>query len=334
MMALITCPECEAGVSSAAPACIRCGYPLSSPDASVDVGDLVLRIISGLAGAGLAYAAFVGAYRVDPGGPPFMLASASGACGAIAIFWYARGRHGHPLRWYHVLGLAVVGSVIAHVILGTASTAGDPRALAFALGYSVGVGAPDGLVLGAAAALLLYGIRGPTARSHRPAYIRGGRPPSPPRGRVATHVSTRDDAGSPRESSSTPRIYSGLAGGVLGLAVFVEAAWKDSGGPMVVATSALGACCATAIYWLFRARRGHPLRWYQVIGLAVVGSVVAQAILAGVLEAGSPWQFFVVVASPILGVPYGLVLGVVGALLLYGIRGPAPRRAGEGAVDD
>lgn len=86
-MALITGPECEARISSDALACVRCGHPLSAPDGRADVGDLVLRVISGLAGGALGYAAFLGSYRGNPGGPAFILASASGVCGALAIDW-------------------------------------------------------------------------------------------------------------------------------------------------------------------------------------------------------------------------------------------------------
>jgi hypothetical protein len=89
------------------------------------------------------------------------LTAAGGACGALAVYWFLGARYGRSLRWPHVLGLAVGGSVLALLVMDVTSRAGDPGALAIALGFAVGAGIPYGLAFGTAAALILYAIRGP-----------------------------------------------------------------------------------------------------------------------------------------------------------------------------
>lgn len=166
-MALIPCPECGAEISSAAAACVHCGRP-RSPSRGRRIEGLALRALALVLGGGLAWAVFLGAARANPENPLFVNASAVGACGALAAYWFLGARYGRPLRWPHVLGLAVVGSVLALLLVGVTWRAGDVGVVVFALRFATGTGVPYGLVFGTAAALILYGIRGSAARAGDP----------------------------------------------------------------------------------------------------------------------------------------------------------------------
>ena len=167
-MALITCPECQAQVSSSATVCVRCGYPLlpsgartpgAAPATAPAASDASIapRIASGVIGGGMALATFVVTSASDPDGAGIVIASCLGIMAALGVYWLTRGRFGHPLRWYVVLPLAVAGSLIGLVVLAVMWAAGDPEAM----GFAVDAGLSYGLLLGAAAALLLYAFRGP-----------------------------------------------------------------------------------------------------------------------------------------------------------------------------
>jgi len=171
-MVLITCPECEATVSSESASCVHCGYPLASRAVRAASGPSKAggtqqghissaRVLSGV-GAGILFLGiFVTSSAVDPDGPTIVITCSVGIAIALALYWLVRARHGHPFRWYHTLGLAVAGSLTALVFLFATWFPGDPEAM----GFAVGAGFSYGLLLGSVASLLLYALRGATGVS-------------------------------------------------------------------------------------------------------------------------------------------------------------------------
>lgn len=125
------------------------------------------------------------------------------------------------------------------------------------------------------------------------------------------------------------RAVSFLAGGGLAYGLFVASARSAPDQAMFLWTSVGGSGGLIALYaWHVRGRAAASLRWYGTLGLAVAGAVLAHLVLgltSGVSGAGG--AVYVVGASVGVGVPHGLVLGTAVALMLFGLRGPAVRRA-------
>jgi hypothetical protein len=98
--------------------------------------------------------------------------SAFGVLVAFALLWIVRRIRKKPrqtLRWYAVLGVGVLGSMSIGGFAAAAATypdelLGGALMAGIAVVVSVPFGLAFGLVFGTAAALLLYGVRGPAQR--------------------------------------------------------------------------------------------------------------------------------------------------------------------------
>ena len=179
-MTLLTCPECQGQVSSAATECVHCGYPLDAATEAVETPPRLdeetraeaisllgarpprtrAKTLAGVFGGVLALATFMLTAAADPDGATLVLVSATGIVIALALYWFGRGRRGYPLRWYVTVPLSVAGSVTAFAVFVAMVYPGDPESM----GTAVGAGIVYGLLLGTAASSLLYGLRGSTPR--------------------------------------------------------------------------------------------------------------------------------------------------------------------------